>query len=237
MKIKRLVPIKFSSLRSKLVCSFLFVALLPTLLLTEINRQTTTNALTQNANQALFAAASQTALRLDSFVQTNLDAVRVEAQLPAFSKYLQLAADHSSDHLADHLASSEALEAAAVFRSLARRDPLNVLSYALINLQGVEVFDTEPYNISQSRADADYFQQPLARNASYISPIRIQSRQDGVASLYFSSPGWEWADLGRFGGSLQCDRAATGRQSKPEFSGSAIFCGRAGREPHSHCRW
>jgi signal transduction histidine kinase/methyl-accepting chemotaxis protein len=188
MKIKRLVPIKFSSLRSKLVCSFLFVALLPTLLLTEINRQTTTTALTQNANQALFAAASQTALRLDSFVQTNLDAVRVEAQIPAFSQYLQLAAEHPADQLADHLASPEALEAAAVFRSLARRDPLNVLSYALINLQGVEVFDTEPYNINQSRADADYFQQPLARNASYISPIRIQSRQDGVASLYFSSP-------------------------------------------------
>jgi signal transduction histidine kinase/HAMP domain-containing protein len=181
IRIKRLAPIKFSSLRSKLVCSFLFVALLPTVLLTGINRQTTTHALTQNANQALFAAASQTALRLDSFIQTNLDAVRVESQLPAFSKYLQLPAEQQANSL-------EGLEAAAVFRSLARRDPLNVLSYALLNLEGVEVFDTYPPNLHQNRSAADYFQQPLALNAPYVSPVHIQSYYDGTSSIYFSSP-------------------------------------------------
>jgi signal transduction histidine kinase/HAMP domain-containing protein len=179
IRLKRLAPIKFSSLRSKLVCAFLFVALVPTVVLTGINRQTTTQALTQNANQSLFAAASQTALRLDSFIQTNLDAVRVEAQLPAFSKYLQLSAQ--TDGL-------ETLEAAAVFRSLARRDPLNVLSYALLDLQGMEVFDTYTPDIHRNRAAADYFQQPLALDAPYVSPVHIQSDQDGTSSLYFSSP-------------------------------------------------
>lgn len=173
--------IKFASLRSKLVVSFLVVSLLPIVLLTEVNRQTTTAALTQNANQALFAAASQTALRLDSFIQTNLDTVRVEAQLPGVVKYLQLPAAQQTE-------SPEATEAAAIFRSLARRSSANILSYSLLNLEGITVFDTYTPDIHRNRANDDYFRQPLALKSAYASPVRIQSRQDGTASIYFSSP-------------------------------------------------
>lgn len=124
--------VKFDSLRSKLVLSFLVVSLLPIFLLTGVNRQSTTAVMTQNANQALLAAASQTALRLDSFIQTNLDTVRVEAQLPGVIRYLQLSPEQQAE-------SPEAMEAAAIFWSLARRDPSNILSYSLLNLQGITV--------------------------------------------------------------------------------------------------
>ena len=174
-------PIKFASLRSKLVLSFLVVSLLPNVLLTEVNRQSTTAAMTQNANQALFAAASQTALRLDSFIQTHLDTVRVEAQLPGIVRYLQLPIEQQAG-------SPEATEAATIFWSLARRDPANILSYSLLNLQGITVFDTYTPDLRRNRVNDDYFQQPLALKSSYTSPVRIQSRQDGTASIYFSSP-------------------------------------------------
>jgi signal transduction histidine kinase len=175
------LSIKVGSLRSKLVLSFLVVSLSPIALLTGVNRQATNIALTNNANQALFAAASQTALRLDGFIQTNLDAIRVEAQLPAITRYLKLPVEQQMN-------SSEAAEAAAVFRSLAQRDPLHVLSYGLLNLQGQTVLDTNASTVLENRADADYFQQPLALQSPYISPVRIQSRQDRTPSIYFSSP-------------------------------------------------
>jgi len=172
--------LKFASLRSKLILSFLIVSLLPIILLTEVTRQSTAAALTQNANQALFAAASQTALRLDSFIQTKLDTVRVEAQLPGVVRYLQLPAEQQAE-------SPEAAEVAAIFWSLARRDPANILSYSLLNLQGDTVFDTYTPDIQQNRAKDDYFRQPLVLKSAYVSPVRIQSRQDGTASIYFSS--------------------------------------------------
>ncbi|NJR37810.1 MAG: GAF domain-containing protein [Leptolyngbyaceae cyanobacterium CSU_1_4] len=173
--------VKFDSLRSKLVLSFLVVSLLPIFLLTGVNRQSTTAVMTQNANQALLAAASQTALRLDSFIQTNLDTVRVEAQLPGVIRYLQLSPEQQAE-------SPEAMEAAAIFWSLARRDPSNILSYSLLNLQGITVFDTYAPDMYRDRATEDYFWQPLTLDSAYTSPVRIQSRQDGTASIYFSSP-------------------------------------------------
>jgi signal transduction histidine kinase/HAMP domain-containing protein len=177
----KLSSLKLSSLRSKLVASYLVVALLPIALLAGISRQAMTKALTHNANQALFAAASQTALRLDGLIQRNLDAVRVEAQIPVFARYLQLPPEQQSS-------SREAIETAETLKSLAQRDSLNVLSYSLIDLQGKTVVDTYLPDINHSRAEADFFQQPLATDAPYASSLHIQSPQDGISSFYFSSP-------------------------------------------------
>ena len=81
----------FNSIRTKLIVSFLLVALIPLLLLAFINKQTTQKALTDNARQALSAAANETANRIDGFIDANLDAVRVEAILPGLAAYLGLA--------------------------------------------------------------------------------------------------------------------------------------------------
>jgi sigma-B regulation protein RsbU (phosphoserine phosphatase) len=62
--------------------SFLVVALIPLLLLAFINKQTTEKALTDNARQALSAEATETAHRIDEFIDGNLNAVRPEALLP-----------------------------------------------------------------------------------------------------------------------------------------------------------
>jgi phosphoserine phosphatase RsbU/P len=73
---------RLSTLRSKLIFALLGVALLPLSLLALLNQQTTRRVLINNANQTLLAAAAQTALNLDGFIKTNLDAIRVEPQLP-----------------------------------------------------------------------------------------------------------------------------------------------------------
>jgi sigma-B regulation protein RsbU (phosphoserine phosphatase) len=59
----------FSSLRTKLILAFLGVALIPLLLLSWLNKHSAQVTLTNNANQALYAAASQTALTLDAFIE------------------------------------------------------------------------------------------------------------------------------------------------------------------------
>ena len=55
------------AMRTKLAAAFVLVALVPMLLLAMLNQRTTEEALIGDANQALFAVASQAAASLDSF--------------------------------------------------------------------------------------------------------------------------------------------------------------------------
>ncbi|MBD1861873.1 MULTISPECIES: ATP-binding protein [Trichocoleus] len=170
--------LKFSTLRSKLIFSLLGVALLPILILALLNQRSTQKALTNNANLALLGAASQTALSLDSFIKTNLDAVRVEAQLPILAKYLSLPAVQRT---------AMRTEVETTLLALGRKDTLNILSYALLDAQGQNVIDTYTVNIGTSETDRPYFQQPFKTGLPYVSPIQY-SAGDRVASLYFTSP-------------------------------------------------
>jgi signal transduction histidine kinase/HAMP domain-containing protein len=185
-KFRRLLTRLFSGfsqrgLRTKLLWACLAVALIPLIIITCVNRSITTTILTQNANQALAMAASQTALRFDAFLQNNLDAVRVESQIPSLVNYLQRPETQAK--------AGETREVLAIFRSLNRRDPLNVLSYSLINLQGKIVLSSSTIgdrsHSSPNVRHEDYFQQAL--KYPYVSSVRVPDN-DGLASLYFSSP-------------------------------------------------
>ncbi|MBD2095043.1 PAS domain S-box protein [Trichocoleus sp. FACHB-591] len=170
---------QFFSLRTKLILAFLGVALIPLLLLSWLNKHTAQVTLTSTANQALYAAASQTALTLDAFITANLDAVRVDAQLPGLAQYLSLPPKGRSNSEAE-------AEAAAILSTLTRRDSLNILSYTLFDRQGRSVLATNLKDIGRSQATDDYIRQPLQTKFPYASPIRVG--RDGFTSLYFSSP-------------------------------------------------
>jgi len=144
----------FSSIRTKLIASFLVVSLVPLLLLAFINKQTTEQALTDNARQSLSAAANTTANRIDAFVDANLNAVRVEAILPGLSSYLSLSKNKRENSYEEWLATETLIR-------LSRKDMLNVLSYALLDLDGQNVLDTNTPDIRKREADQDYFKQVL----------------------------------------------------------------------------
>src|SRR3954447_18813913 len=107
------------SIRTRLIASFLIVVLIPLLLLAFINKQTTEKALTDNAKQALSAAANETANRIDAFIDGNLNAVRVEAILPSLARYLSLTPKQRDD-------SPEMQLAIEILICLSRKDMLNV---------------------------------------------------------------------------------------------------------------
>ena len=172
---------RLDSLRTKLIVSFLVVAIIPLLLLAFLNKRATQQQLTNNANLTLLAAASQTATSIDTFINTNLNAVRVEAILPGLAKYLSIAAKQRKD-------SPEEAVAGATLRSLSRKDTVNVFSYALLDLQGRNVIDTYTPDIGQDESKRDYFTIPLKTGLSYVSTIQLSPRVPGLVSLYFSSP-------------------------------------------------
>lgn len=171
---------KLYTLRNKLIVSFWVVALIPLILLTSINKYTTQQTLTNNANLALFAVASQTAISIDTFITNNLDIVRVEAVLPGLAKYLSLPSEVRSN-------SAEEKIAGDTLRSLNRRDTVNIFSYALLDLQGRNILDTYTPDIGKDESHRNYFTQPLKTGLPYISPMLLSPTVPGLVNLYFSS--------------------------------------------------
>jgi GAF domain-containing protein/HAMP domain-containing protein len=169
------------SLRTKLILAFLLVALIPLAILGVVNVNTTRTALTDAANLSLTAAASQTAAKLDTFINTNLDAIRTEAQTPALARYLNLPPDQRSG-------SPEEAEVTAILRALSRKDQLYILSYALLTDQGLNVLDTHTPDIGLDVAGRNYFQEPLRTGLPYVSPVQFSPTTPDLAELYFSSP-------------------------------------------------
>lgn len=170
------------SIRTRLIASFLIVALIPLLLLAFLNTQTTEKALTDNAKQALSAAANETANRIDTFIDGNLNAVRVEAVLPGLARYLSLTPKQRDD-------SPEMQLATETLNRLSRKDALNVLSYALLDLNGKNVLDTRPtLDISKDESVQDYFKKPLQTGSSSVSSMKRSPISSELHTLFFSSP-------------------------------------------------
>lgn len=156
------------------------VALLPLFLLALINKQTTEAALTENAQQALSAAANETANRIDRFSDENLNSVRVEAILPGLAGYLSLPEEQREGSAEKQLARETLIR-------LSRKDMLNITSYALLDLEGRNILDTNTGNIGQNESDQDYFQQLLKTELPFASALKISPKNMNLVNLFFSS--------------------------------------------------
>jgi signal transduction histidine kinase len=169
------------ALRTKLIIAFLAVAMIPLGVLGFLNVWTTRIALVHNAHEKLFGAATQTATSIEAFIRANLDAMRTEAQLPALAAYLSLAAGQRRG-------SATEAEVTAILHALSRKDPLNISSYALLDLHGRDIIDTFTADIGVEKSNHSYVQMPLKTGLPYVSPVHFSRTAPGRASLYFSSP-------------------------------------------------
>jgi signal transduction histidine kinase/CheY-like chemotaxis protein len=172
-----------NSIRTKLIASFLIVALIPLLLLSFINKQTTEKALTDNAKQALFAAANETVNRIDAFIDATLDSLRVEAILPGLTDYLSLTPKQREN-------SQEEALALKTLMALSRKDGLNIISYALLDLNGKNILDTETKNIGQDESHQDYFEKLLS---NILDTNTKDIGQDQSDQDYFEKPLSNWS--------------------------------------------
>ncbi len=176
----RRIPFGAFSLRVKLIIGFLAVSLIPLAALGYLNNRATQQALIDDANQKLSGAASQIAETLDNFVDSNLIAVRTEAQLPPLINYLSLPADQRAGSVAE-------AEANATLRALSRKDQNFIVSYALLDRQGFDVVDSYPPDVGVDKSDREYFKTPFRTGLPFISAVEFLETAS-TASLYFSSP-------------------------------------------------
>lgn len=168
------------SLTLKLFASFLAISLVPLGVVLFLNMQATRTSLDAVAYKSLFASASHTALRLNGFIKSHLDVIHTEAQLPILSEFLNLPPEQQKS-----TASKTRLN--STLTSLVKKKQFFLSSYALLDISGKNIFDTDYTNIGADLSHRSYFQQVLETGLPFVSDVEF-NQNTGEAFLYFSSP-------------------------------------------------
>jgi GAF domain-containing protein len=168
------------SLGSKIILTAVLIALVPLAILGFRNVQSTRALLIEQTNQDLLEAATLSAYTLDNFVKTNLNSIRIEAQIIDLVEYLNQRPGERKGSLAEEHARN-------LLANLKKRDPVYIESYAILDINGTDLLDTSAEEIDSDKSASDYFLEPTSTGLPYVSPVRItpNTRQ---SSLYFSAP-------------------------------------------------
>ncbi len=154
------------TLQLKILLAFLLVTLIPVSIIAFLSLVTSTNVVRDQANQSLLVAGKETASGIDLFFQTNLTSIRSEALYPSIVTFVNLPEEQ-------RLSGSFQLTAQNVLQSLLSKDPINILSYALLDKNGINILDTDLGGISQDESKRDYFQYTLQNNKAFTTPLEF----------------------------------------------------------------
>lgn len=163
-------------LRAKLIVSFLIITLIPIIALGSYNNRVTRNILTQQAETNLSGLATETAISIDSYIASQLDIIRTESQQPSLATFLQ---SDVSDR-----AENEAV-ALQTLLTFARKDPVFIVSYSILNMRGRNVLSTDQSQIGLDERAYEYFTAPIANGTPYISNLLFKT---SYPTIYFTAP-------------------------------------------------
>ena len=149
------------TLRAKLLTAFLFIVLLSLGLLAALDSYLMSENLRQSTNKILDAAARQYADRIDKFNEFNLESIQAEARLPALVNYIKLRG-------AEPYHSQTTRE---ILLALQSRQGKDIMSYAVLNRDGINMVDTVTEYIGSDESEEIYFKEVVLKQAPYQSPV------------------------------------------------------------------
>ncbi|MEO5888572.1 MAG: HAMP domain-containing protein, partial [Anaerolineales bacterium] len=162
-------------LQTRLVLFMLLVALVPLIIIATRDTLQTQQALTNAAEISLKSGAAQTVNSLDNFMQTTLDSIGVEAQFLDFTTYLTLSSSQP-------IVQARALD---LLNKLRNKANLYIISYALVDMNGTVLLDTENFNIQNDESGEAYFPQVNLTDRPIVSAVTYSD--DKTTSITFAS--------------------------------------------------
>ena len=165
------------TLRAKLITAFLVIVMTSLTVLALLDGYILADNLTEGANKALTSAARNYAERIDQFNEQNSLFLKTEADLPAINLFLSRNAEPPFNR-------QTLLE---ILRALKSRQNDIITSYAILNMQGINMLDTVSANIGEDESRHEYFNAFMGDNKldSYRSPIIFDENQ---SVIIMSSP-------------------------------------------------
>ncbi|MBT3714642.1 MAG: HAMP domain-containing protein, partial [Anaerolineae bacterium] len=172
---------QFSSypFRTKLVLAFIFLSSLVIGAAFTLINLTMRQVLETNANEKLLANASASANNVDTFLSYTLDSVSTASAYLDLRSYLLLAPEKRQNTQTERQVQN------LLFSS--KNSNPDILSYGLLDINGINVIDSDTANIGRNESTEDYFQLSLNANEKYISPV-LYLPDEKEAVLFFSVP-------------------------------------------------
>jgi GAF domain-containing protein/HAMP domain-containing protein len=165
------------SLQTRLVFFVLLIALIPLIIIATRDTLQTQRALTNGAEISLKSSAIQTANSLDSFIQSTLDSIGIEAQFVDFKTYLTL-----SIYTRPGPVETRALD---LLVNLSKKGNVNIISYALIDTNGYVLLDSVSSNIQKNESKESYFPQVRFNDKPIVTAVTYS--EDKTTSITFAS--------------------------------------------------
>ncbi len=173
---------RFSSypIQIKLLAASIGLIATPLMVFGYIQTRSVRNQTIIETGNELTTLSNQAALTLDSFFNTNLAAIRIEAQQPVFANYLI-----SINNI--YINQDTVNETVDALRILAKKDPTFISSYALLDIHGTDRLDSDTTQIDQDESQQEYFKSAVSGGLPYGSSLLYQT-DTGSSALYFSAP-------------------------------------------------
>ena len=169
-----------ASIRTKLLMLSLALTLIPLIILSFISNRFLRTSIEIQSNESLRVAAEQTRLSIDEFIQSNLDSLEIESSLSSVRRYLALEFNERAN-------SDEEAALRSTLLSLQTKEQIYQPVYAVLDLNGNNIYSTERASIGRSEADSSYFQSVSTTGISYISSVEFPAdSSSGV--IYLISP-------------------------------------------------
>lgn len=171
---------RYMLLSSKLILVMLFIVLAPVILLSWANSLSLRNVLVPRQAKTILSKANFLAADIENFVHTTKNLIHEESRFPALSAYLIAVEDGQPDKILEE-------NTLRILRSYRANETTYIKSYAILDLDGINLLDTERENIGADESEADYFLTPLDTGRPYVSEAQRASGSTEY-SFYFSAP-------------------------------------------------
>lgn len=173
--------------RVKMILVLGLLTIIPTAILTSISSRNLESNLIGQANQSLVLSSDQLASAVDTYLQANMDTVRIEAQIPIFEDYLGQApiSAASGDRIFARGTDIEKVTVTALL-AIAKKDPLNIIAVRLFDRQGRLQLSTNANEIGLIGTTREYFLTPFRIGSPHITPVTVA--ENGTGSFHFGAP-------------------------------------------------
>ena len=169
-----------ASIRTKLLLLALALTLIPLIILSFISNRFLRTSIEAQSNESLRVAAEQTGLSIDSFFTSNINALEIESTLGSIRNYLALETNERANSVEESALRSTLL-------SLQTKERIYQPSYAVLDLEGTNIYSTDRASIGTSEADTSYFESVSTTGISYISSVEFPAGSPS-GYIYFITP-------------------------------------------------
>ena len=173
-------------LRAKLIIGFIFLTVVPLVILGVVANNATRSILVDQIKANILETSQAINADFQVFVNAQRSAAGQLARMPEVVAYMSLPQQKRAGSEQEHLVYDN-------FAEIAKEDMIFIKSYALVDLNGVNVLDTILSNRGTSYATEEFFTSVISAQKTYVSGL-ILTAATGDRDIYFATPVFSESD-------------------------------------------